>query len=137
MNSTVEIYEGLAQLLNSEILRQGQIQPSNPRIWTALHAIDDRLWRAMLEEYCEDPVYAQVWPTAQALLEHLGNYESQYAPWTITPYPGLVRSQARPRSHQCTSTVWRWLMQTREVYCAAHGLNLPNSDSSKSKGEFQ
>ena len=130
---TKEIYEALAELLNAEINKGGKIQQNNPTIWTALHAIDDRLWRAIIEDYLKDNRYMRAWPAAQEILDHLNKYEHIYHPWTITPYEGLVKRQQRPGDHQNKRAMWRWLMATRERYCDLNYIDLPNEDSSIGK----
>jgi hypothetical protein len=133
MTEFKEIYEGLAELLNAEIHRGGAITASNPTIWSALHAIDDRLWHSVFVAYLEDKDYQPGWSSTRDLLEHLKKYGELYSPWTITPLPGVVAREGRPKEHQCKGTLWRWLMLTRERYCELNRIDLPNADHSKGK----
>lgn len=130
MNLSEEIHDALCELVNAEINNSGKIQRNNQRIWRALHSMDDGIWRAVLEGAAADSRYADIQDITKELLKHLDKH-SKYNPWCLTPYPGLVKKQNRSDEANAKSLVWRWLMQSREIYTRAQGLDFPNEDSSK------
>ena len=130
MNLSEQIHDALCELVNQEINSSGKIQRGNQRIWRALHSMDDGIWRAVLEGAMADSRYAAIQDQTKELLRHLDRY-SEYSPWCLTPYPGLVQRQNRSDEANAKSLVWRWLMQSREIYTHSQGLDFPNEDSSK------
>jgi hypothetical protein len=130
MNLSEQIHDALCELVNEEINNSGKIQRSNQRIWRALHSMDDGIWRAVLEGALADQRYAEIQDITKLLLQHLDQHK-EWSPWCLTPYPGLVKRQNRSDLANAKSLVWRWLMQSREIYTQAQGWNFPNEDSSK------
>lgn len=132
-----EMIEGISELLNKEINDTGKIQHNNNNIWQVLHKMDDSIWDsylAALEIYANTrPAYAGMSSSITKLQRHLDLYRSHYSPWTLTPYEGMVRSQARPQSHRAKGAVWSVIQQAREAYCVEKGIDLPNEDSSKGR----
>lgn len=131
MSLSEEIHDALSELLNAEINNHGKIQKNNPRIWRALHSMDDGIWRAVLEGALTDRRYRLITDKTQDLINHLNKYSTAYGPWVLTPYEGLVKKEKRIPEASAKALVWRWLMESREIYCRSEGIDLPNEDSSK------
>lgn len=130
MTLSEQIHDALCELVNQEINNSGKIQRGNRRIWQALHSMDDGIWRAVLEGAVKDARYAELRDCTVELQKHLEKH-SQYNPWCLTPNPALAKRQNRSDDEIALGTVWRWLMESREIYTRRAGLDFPNEDSSK------
>lgn len=118
----------LAEWLNNEIRKTGQLQRNNHALWEEfLHKWDNREWAQVLG-YLE--------ALNEACPELFKSYHEQSV-FNATTTLGKHWESEHDRvldKKPHKKTAWSAIMTVREVYNAANGIDLPNEDSSKDKG---
>lgn len=130
---SVEIIYRISEFLNNEIRQYGETQKDNPRIWQGfLHKMDNTVWRGVLETLSE---LSQQHPRLFKI-EHLRAIDEGLTLLDKydTYYDRVL--DMKNRHVDAKRVAWKCLMTTREVYCAACNIHLPNSDKSRVKSTF-
>lgn len=125
---SVELAYRIADMLNQEIKKQGEIKLNNKTIWKGfLHQMANEDWLYLI-----------------ALMEELGDQQ----PWLIKPWDERVLREARRTIEKFSpyydrvldmrnrhlnhkKLEWQLIMTVREVWNRACDIHLPNKDSSK------
>lgn len=133
LETSIAVIEAIAEMLNTEIRKTGEIQINNSTIWDGyLHQMHNEDWRGILETMNNLAGQHPELFTLQnleairdgiALLDKFDQY-----------YDRVM--DMRNRHVSAKKTAWKCIMSIREVYCKANGIYLPNSDESKVKTSY-
>lgn len=133
LETSIAVIEAIAEMLNTEIRKNGEIQINNSTIWDGyLHQMHNEDWRGILEtmhtlaDQHPELFSMQNLEAVRDGLELLDKFDQYY---------DRVMDM-RNRHVSAKKTAWRCIMAIREVYCQANGIYLPNSDESKTKTSF-
>jgi hypothetical protein len=125
---SVEIIYRISEFLNAEIRQHGETQKDNPRIWHGfLHKMDNSVWRGVLETLA---LLSKQHPELFKI-EHLTAIDEGLT--LLDKYEDYYDRvlDMKNRHVDAKRVAWKCLMTTREVYCAACDIYLPNKDSSR------
>ena len=133
LETSIAVIEAIAEMLNTEIRKTGEIQINNSTIWDGyLHQMHNEDWRGILATMNNLAGQHPELFTLQnleairdgiALLDKFDQY-----------YDRVM--DMRNRHVSAKKTAWKCIMSIREVYCKANGIYLPNSDESKVKTSY-
>jgi len=131
--TSIAVMEAIAEMLNTEIRKNGEIQINNSVIWDGyLHQMHNEDWRGILETmhtlYQQQPQLFSMQNISAITdgLELLAKYE-QY-------YDRVMDMKNRHVSAK--KTAWKCIMAVREVWNRATDEYLPNDNDSKTKTSF-
>ena len=131
--TSIAVMEAIAEMLNTEIRKTGEIQINNSVIWDGyLHQMHNEDWRGVLEtmstlsEQHPQLFTMQNSSAIQDGLELLNKFDQYY---------DRVMDM-RNRHVSAKKIAWKCLMTIREVWNQATDEYLPNSDESKTKTSF-
>lgn len=133
-NNCLLIFRKVSELLNKEILANGQLQNSNKHIWSTLHAMDNDIWLMyirgikLVDKEFGHLVNLDELATVleiEKIIERWG-YMSQ-SNNILTPH------KTRTNGHNYKGTAWKMVNQGREIWCRAMSIDLPNDNISKQK----
>ncbi len=131
--TSIAVMRAIAEMLNTEIRKNGEIQINNSIIWDGyLHQMHNEDWRGVLETmntlYQQHPQLFTM-QNADAIqdgLELLNKFDQYY---------DRVMDM-RNRHVSAKKIAWKCIMCIREVWNQATDEYLPNSDESKTKTSF-
>ena len=131
--TSIAVMRAIAEMLNTEIRKNGEIQINNSVIWDGyLHQMHNEDWRGVLETmntlYQQHPQLFTM-QNAEAIqdgLELLNKFDQYY---------DRVMDM-RNRHVSAKKTAWKCIMCIREVWNQATDEYLPNTDESKTKTSF-
>jgi len=131
--TSIAVMRAIAEMLNTEIRKNGEIQINNSVIWDGyLHQMHNEDWRGVLETmntlYQQHPQLFTM-QNADAIqdgLELLNKFDQYY---------DRVMDM-RNRHVSAKKIAWKCIMCIREVWNQATDEYLPNSDESKTKTSF-
>jgi hypothetical protein len=133
LETSVAVITAIAEMLNTEIRKTGEIKINNPVIWEGyLHQMHNEDWRGVLttmNELAEGCPQLFTISNLQAIrdgIELLDKFDQYY---------DRVMDM-RNRHVSAKKTAWKCIMSMREVYCKARGIYLPNSDESRTTTSF-
>lgn len=125
----IDLWQTVAADLNNTILTSGEIQINNHHIWnTYLHKWDNEDWKGILAAVCElQASYSQY-------VDVNGERALRKTIETILRWENHHERCLDTKKHK--KTAWRMLMTLREIWNAANGIDLPNSNKSRVKTNF-
>ena len=131
--TSIAVMEAIAEMLNTEIRKNGEIQINNSIIWDGyLHQMHNEDWRGILETmhtlYAQQPQLFSMQNVSAiddglALLDKFDQY-----------YDRVMDMKNRHVSAK--KTAWKCIMAIREVWNTATGEYLPNKNESKTKTSY-
>ena len=131
--TSIAVMEAIAEMLNTEIRKNGEIQINNSIIWDGyLHQMHNEDWRGILETmhtlYQQQPQLFSMQNVSAiddgiALLDKFDQY-----------YDRVMDMKNRHVSAK--KTAWKCIMAIREVWNSATGEYLPNKNESKTKTSY-
>ena len=131
--TSIAVMEAIAEMLNTEIRKNGEIQINNSIIWDGyLHQMHNEDWRGILETmhtlYQQQPQLFSMQNVSAiddgiALLDKFDQY-----------YDRVMDMKNRHVSAK--KTAWKCIMAIREVWNQAVGEYLPNKNESKTKTSY-
>ena len=131
--TSIAVMEAIAEMLNTEIRKNGEIQINNSIIWDGyLHQMHNEDWRGILETmhtlYQQQPQLFSMQNVSAiddgiALLDKFDQY-----------YDRVMDMKNRHVSAK--KTAWKCIMAIREVWNSATGEYLPNSNESRTKTSY-
>jgi len=131
--TSIAVMEAIAEMLNTEIRKNGEIQINNSIIWDGyLHQMHNEDWRGILETmhtlYQQQPQLFSMQNVSAiddgiALLDKFDQY-----------YDRVMDMKNRHVSAK--KTAWKCIMAIREVWNTATGEYLPNKNESKTKTSY-
>jgi len=131
--TSIAVMEAIAEMLNTEIRKTGEIQINNSVIWDGyLHQMHNEDWRGILEtmrQLADQQPQLFSMQNVSAIddgLELLNKFE---------PYYDRVMDM-KNRHVSAKKTAWKCIMAIREVWNQATGEYLPNKDDSRTKTSF-
>jgi len=131
--TSIAVMQAIAEMLNTEICKNGEIQINNSVIWDGyLHQMHNEDWRGILETMRQlanqhpELFSVQNITAIDDGLELLDKFE-QY-------YDRVMDMKNRHVSAK--KTAWKCIMAIREVWNRATGEYLPNDNDSKTKTSF-
>ena len=131
--TSIAVMEAIAEMLNTEIRKNGEIQINNSIIWDGyLHQMHNEDWRGILETmhtlYQQQPQLFSM-QNVSAITDgiELLNKFDQY-------YDRVMDMKNRHVSAK--KTAWKCIMAIREVWNSATGECLPNKNESKTKTSY-
>ena len=131
--TSIAVMEAIAEMLNTEIRKNGEIQINNSIIWDGyLHQMHNEDWRGILETmhtlYQQQPQLFSM-QNVSAITDgiELLNKFDQY-------YDRVMDMKNRHVSAK--KTAWKCIMAIREVWNTATGEYLPNKNESKTKTSY-
>mgnify|MGYP003122823136 CR=1 FL=1 len=131
--TSIAVIEAIAEMLNTEIRKTGEIQINNSVIWDGyLHQMHNEDWRGVLTTL--DTLHRQhpelfSMQNAEAVREGLELLDK------FDQYYDRVMDM-RNRHVSAKKTAWKCIMACREVWNQATDEYLPNTDESKTKTSF-
>ena len=131
--TSIAVIQAIAEMLNTEIRKNGEIQINNSTIWDGyLHQMHNEDWRGILETmhtlYQQQPQLFSMQNVSAiddgiALLDKFDQY-----------YDRVMDMKNRHVSAK--KTAWKCIMAIREVWNQATGEYLPNKNESKTKTSY-
>jgi len=131
--TSIAVMEAIAEMLNTEIRKNGEIQINNSIIWDGyLHQMHNEDWRGILETmhtlYQQQPQLFSMQNVSAiqdgiALLDKFDQY-----------YDRVMDMKNRHVSAK--KTAWKCIMCIREVWNQARGEYLPNKNESKTTTSY-
>lgn len=133
IETSIAVIQAIAEMLNTEIRKNGEIQINNSVIWDGyLHQMHNEDWRGILETmhtlYQQQPQLFSMQNISAITdgLELLDKFDQYY---------DRVMDM-RNRHVSAKKTAWKCIMAIREVWCQANNIYLPNSNESRTKTSF-
>lgn len=131
-NDCLLVFRKVSETLNNQILANGQLTKNNTTIWQTLHAMDNDIWLLYLRGIkIIDREFGHIVPmdTVATVLE-LERALERYGDLS-TSNNLLTPHKTRTNGHNYKGKAWKMVLQGREVWCKAMGIDLPNDDTSK------
>ena len=131
-NDCLLVFRKVSELLNTQIKATGRLQINNKTIWTALHAMDNDIWRMyirgikIVDKEFGHLVNLDELATVleiEKIIERYGHLSQSGN--ILTPF------KTRKDPHNYKGLAWKMICQGREVWCRAMSIDLPNDDTSR------
>jgi hypothetical protein len=133
LETSIAVIEAIAEMLNTEIRKNGEIQINNSTIWDGyLHQMHNEDWRGILatmNTLAEQHPELFTLQNLEAIRDGIALLDK------FDQYYDRVMDM-RNRHVSAKKTAWKCIMSIREVYCKANGIYLPNSNESQVKTSF-
>lgn len=127
--NSLDLWSKLANDLNNIILSSGEIQINNNYIWqTYLHKMTNEDWKGLLAAMCE------LYSTHPKYIDLNAEKSLKQTIETVLRWEYHHNRCLDTKKHK--KTAWRMMMTLREVWNRVNDIDIPNSDKSKVKSNF-
>ena len=131
-DNSLTIFKKVSEFINEQILTSGKLQKNNKEIWNTLHQMDNDIWSM----YCHGiRLIEQEFPHSVSMhtLKSVMDCEKIIDRYGHLSTSGniLTPFKTRTNGHNYKGKAWKLVLQGRETWNCAMGIDLPNDDSSK------
>lgn len=133
-NDCLLVFRKVSELLNTQIRANGRLQANNKIIWTALHAMDNDIWRMyirgikIVDKEFGHLVNLDELATVLEIEKIIERYGHMSQSGNI-----LTPHKTRKDPHNYKGKAWKMICQGREIWCRAMTIDLPNDDTSQQR----
>jgi len=129
LNKGIELWQEISETLNDEIVKGGEIQINNSRIWKGyLHCWNNSDWVCLME------AMITLYDAHPEFFKHTDVETMKDTAKVLAKGIEQGKSRVMDQHHKINSNkakAWRTIMTAREVWNRANEVWLPNSDSSQ------
>jgi len=131
-DNSLTIFKKVSEFFNRQIETHGKLQKNNKEIWKVLHEMDNDLWSMychgikLVEQefpHCVDMATLKSVIDCEQIINRYGHLSTSGN--ILTPF------KTRTNGHNYKGKAWRMVLQGRETWNRAMGIDLPNDDSSR------
>ena len=134
-NDALQVLMKVSEHINNQIKNHGELQRNNKEVWRVLHGMDNTVWRyyvhgiKILNKHFPHCVPMDVFTHALKCEALITQYENYYDN-VLTPHK---TRENHKYNHNFKGVAWKMVLMGRETWNRAMRIDLPNSDTSKTR----